>query len=248
MRMNRKLTWLFGIVFFLLPRVASAQCNSVANTLADGRIVGPFTVDSTGDVEIFVDVTAGHSYSFEVLQTTAESVPTLNIGLDPCPTGNPTGARDTTAIDPVLNFSGARLSWTADTDSDDFVVSTASPFLTTFTVSVSDTTQYNPRWSTFSGFTTQWGFQNTTNFNITGTLKVFTTAGTLVSNTTFDIPSGRVVFKTSSALTITANQSGNAIFTHNGPPGGIQADAYFVSSDVKTVVPAKFEGVREASH
>jgi hypothetical protein len=115
-------------------------------------------------------------------------------------------------------------------------------------VSVSDTTQYNPRWSTFGGYSTQWGFHNTTNTTISGTLKIYTTAGALVSNTTFNILSGRVVFKTSSGLAIAASQSGNAVFTHNGPPGAIQADGYMISGDGKTIVPTKFAPVRETVH
>lgn len=238
----------FGIVIFLLPRVASAVCVGVASTLADGRIVGPILVDSTADQEIFVDITAGHSYSFEVTATDGGSPPSVSIGTVSCPTVNPAGTRDTTEIDPVLTLGGVRLSWTADISSNTFVVSTSSADPIPYTVSVSETTQYNPRWSTFGGYTTQWGFQNTTNAAITGNLKIFTTAGTVVSNTTFAIPSGRVVFKTTTGLSIAVSQSGNAIFTHDGPPGGIQADAFMVSSDGKTVVPAKFGAAREAAH
>jgi uncharacterized Zn-binding protein involved in type VI secretion len=248
MKTGWKFLWFFGALILLLPSVANAQCDTVGNTLADGRIIGPFTIDNTADQQIYINVTAGHSYSFEILAPNAGEVPEVNIGENSCPITNPAGTTDTTDFDPVLTLSGGRLSWTATADSTTFVVSVATTSSSTYTVSVSDTTLYNPRWSTFGGYTTQWGLHNTTNTTISGNLVVTTTAGAVVSNTTFDIPPGRVVFKTSNGLGIAVSQSGNATFTHNGPPGAIQGDAYMVSSDVKTVVPTKFEAVRQSAH
>src|SRR5205085_2472434 len=63
-------------------------------------------------------------------------------------------------------------------------------------VSISDTTLYNARWSTFANFTTQWGFQNTTNqaINVKLVATGFTNcafSGTL----TFSVPANGEVFK-----------------------------------------------------
>lgn len=116
-----------------------------------------------------------------------------------------------------------------------------------FRVRLVETTMFSPRWSTFGGFFTSWGFHNTTNATIMGTLRVINSAGTEVANVTFDIPPGQVVFRDTRAtnLNLAANQAGNAIFTHNGPPGAIQADAFFLNADATVVVPGKFETARQ---
>ena len=251
--MRRKLLTMAGLsVCLLLSSNAKAVCDRFIHTVADGR-VKELSLSASEDVGLFFNGVPGHSYSVEMSdQESKINSKFLGVASELCPTTNAAGVNVTGGADPViLATRGFRGSFTATVGGTPFytlhIVNGATS--ADITYSVSDTTQYNPRWSTFSGFTTQWGFQNTTNFNITGTLKVFTTAGGIpISNTTFDILSGRVVFKTSTGLAIAPSQSGNAVFTHNGPPGGIQADAYFVSSDVKSIVPAKFEPVREASH
>ena len=250
--MRRELLTMAGLsVCLLLSNNAKAACDRFIHTVADGR-VKELSLAPSEDVGLFFNGVPGHSYSVEMSdQESKINSKFLGLASELCPTANAAGVNVTGGFDPViLATRGFRGSFTATVAGTPFytlhIVNSAAS--TDITYSVSDTTQYNPRWSTFSGFTTQWGFQNTTNFNITGTLKVFTTAGTLVSNTTFDILSGRVVFKTTTGLVIPASQSGNAIFTNNGPPGGIQADAFLISSDGKTVVPAKFDRLREAAH
>lgn len=64
-----------------------------------------------------------------------------------------------------------------------------------YSVSVTETTLYNPRWSTFSGFNTSWGFHNTTNVTLNVTLTVIRTTGEVLATDTFTVTAGRVVFK-----------------------------------------------------
>jgi hypothetical protein len=250
--MKRKASILMGLcVCLLLSGSAYASCDTFISTIPDGRLLS-ITLNASQDVGLFFNGVPGHSYSVELLEPNQGIVSmVLGQASELCPTSNASGVNLTTSIDPVLLTSrGFRGSFTATAG--------GSPFYTLHVVndvastgvqySVSDTTLYNPRWSTFGGYTTQWGFQNTTNTTITGNLIIKTTAGSVVSNTSFDITPGVVVFKTSNGLGIAASQSGSATFTHNGPPGAIQGDTYMVSSDVKTVVPTKFEPVRVAAH
>lgn len=114
-----------------------------------------------------------------------------------------------------------------------------------YTIQVFDTTLLSPRWSTFGGFYTSWGFENTTSAPILGTLTVVTSSGTVVANTTFTIQPGRVVFRDTrpTDLNFAPNQAGNVIFSHNGPVGGIVADGFMSNEGgaVFVTIPVKFE-------
>lgn len=117
------------------------------------------------------------------------------------------------------------------------------------TLRVAETTLMSPRWSTFSGFLTSWGFHNTTNTSITVTLKVFRVSlgvTTPEAEDTFGVPSGQVVFRSSTGLGIATNRQGFAIAVHDGPPGGIQADGFMVNPSTGAGFPVKFEELRAA--
>jgi hypothetical protein len=254
--MIRKLVATLGVcVYLLFSSQAKAICNSYTHVVADGTLVA-VTVPPSGSVAAFFNQTAGHSYSVEV-RDPADTGDVTNFFVGgagtTCPASNVAGFTSTVNVDPWGTSPGAffRGSFTATTSGTYHVIrldNSSGSVTLNLLVSVSDTTQYNPRWSTYGGYSTQWGFNNTTNTAISGTLKVYTNAGALVSNTTFSIDPGLVAFKSTSGLAIAASQAGNAIFTHNGPPGAIQADCYMISSDGKTIVPTKFQPVRETVH
>jgi hypothetical protein len=235
-----------------LPAIGHAEgiaCGNETVIVTDGRIVQSTIPASTTFWFIF-DGTVGRSYSIEIkdpVDPYGASPGTLTVyGPSSCSTVITT--RNTYLILPTIIGTGSRVSFTATGARIRFTVANSVASPRPYTVSVSETTQSNPRWSTIGGYTSQWGFHNTTNATISGNLRVYTTAGTQVANTTFSVSSGRVVFQSSTGLAIAADQSGNATFTHDGPPGAIQADAYMISADVTTVVPTKFEPVREAAH
>lgn len=108
---------------------------------------------------------------------------------------------------------------------------------------VTDTTLFNPRWSTWSGYDTSWGFTNTSDMTITGTLSVYETSGRLLKSAAVTIPAGGQVFRTSnpSDLNLPRNDAGYAVFSHNGPPQAIVGDAYMLNGPATVVVYAKFE-------
>ncbi|MGE3705251.1 MAG: hypothetical protein AB7I13_08265, partial [Vicinamibacterales bacterium] len=120
-----------------------------------------------------------------------------------------------------------------------------------FRVSASETTLFNSSWSTSGGYATQWGLQNTTEYTITGTLTVQESVGGTASHTrSVSLPANRTTFVTTydqfGGSTIPAGRGGSATFTHNGPPGAVQGDAYLVSGT--QVIPALFKAMRESAH
>lgn len=266
MKTKLGLTTLAGILILLgLPGVAQAQCNNPTFdiVLADGRpraITIAFNVSGTFVSGVLFRAAPGRSYSVEVFAEESLFVSEVFLGAanaTTCPLTNAAGVRVTTDIEPrgVFGSVPMRFSFTATAP----ITSSTSPFYIvrmrnpssgtapTVTITVSDTTLFSPRWSTFGGFFSSWAFHNTTNATITGNLRVINNTGTEVANVTFPILSGQVVFRDTRAtnLNLAANQAGNAIFTHNGPPGAIQADAFFLNAAATVVVPGQFEPVRQ---
>jgi hypothetical protein len=108
---------------------------------------------------------------------------------------------------------------------------------------ITDTTMFNPRWSTLSGYDTTWGFTNMSDMTITGTLYVFGLGNHVLAAPTVTIPANEQVFRGSggSDLNLPRNSYGTAIFEHNGPPGSIIGDAYMVNGTATVVTYTKFE-------
>ncbi len=112
-------------------------------------------------------------------------------------------------------------------------------------VSASETTLFNPRWSTCNDFLSSWGFMNTTpSTTINGLLSV--NDGTNTYTKSLSIPPERLIYVFSSESfdqgLIGANKAGSAWFAHDGPPGSIRGDCYYAKSPV--MVPSSFEPVR----
>ena len=243
-----------GLFVLWLPTVAHAgACTKWAEVVPDGRVSAPVDVTSTDDLRVVLRGVGGHSYSVQVTQL--DFFNNISVFFGPagnaCATADIAGLRRTEAIDPVVDPSTSeRGSFTA-TIANFYAARVAMSNGThAVTYTVSDTTLYNPHWSTFGGFFTSWGFHNTTNATINGNLRVINSAGTEVANVNFAIPSGTVVFRDtrSTDLNLAAQQAGSAIFTHDGPPGAIQADAFFLNGDASVVVPSEFKPIREAAH
>jgi hypothetical protein len=193
----------------------------------------------------FENLQDGHSYSAEVwdpFDSVNGTVPTLSLFDNSCT--NLQTYTDVSAVTPDLSSAYAdRISWIqAGTISEQiqmFNPDTANTY--SFYIRITDTTLYNPRWSTFSGFITQYAFVNKTNTDITGTLTLTDTSQTVFS-TSITIPAGREVLQSvpSSNLTVPLNDFGFATFAFVGPAGAIVADAYFLNSNASVVVPSTF--------
>ena len=198
-------------------------------------------IDVFGDNFVKVNLKAGHSYAAEVWDPTevfnvdSQGTSFLLILAVTC-SGPQDNFTDVTAMDPDLsNGMANRISWIQGSDATEIIdVSSFDPNLAhNYHMRLVDTTLYNARWSTVVGFSTHYGFLNTTQSAISGTLTLTESGGTqhVVS---FTIPAGGVAFKVISAggdaspgLQLAPNLAGSATFTFVGPAGAIKPDGYF---------------------
>lgn len=258
----RRLAFAVVCAAALMPALAhgASSCSGFVAPVVDGRINVPITIDIVADKSVEFYLQPGHSYSAEVLLPSFNNDMTVIFGgpNTACPAADSAGFTHTESTSPNFLTAGsyrrASITIPSGNNANDFYtirVGASNP--ETVTVSISDTTMYNPRWSTFSGFITQWGFQNTTNAAISGTLTVVDGVSGGPYTKSVSVPAGgKTVFVTTSDTfgggPIPGSHAGGAIFTHNGPPGSIKADAYFINGSGSVIVPSEFKAVREAAH
>jgi len=244
-------------VLSISAHAAGTLCASATRLIPDGRILDFDFVPEASTGWYQFNVVAGRSYSVEVRDDVEDDNADLNTVTLTTGCGASVTVNDTTQLDPVLAANSFRSSFTASaTGPIEISVPNGNAGAGHYVaVSVSDTTVFNPRWSTFSGFVTQYGFQNTSSGSITGTLTVTSVLGSAVAPVTisFSVPANSEVFKivgaaNTSDVVIPASHAGYAVFTHNGPPGGLVTDAYFINPSATVIVPAVFTSVREKSH
>lgn len=245
----------------ILPVLGFASpCNAPTVVPADGRIVDfDFVGPSTSNFYQF-SATSGHSYSVEVRQdyddVNGDLAVTLSGTAGSCPTPAVlAGTNDTTASEPALPSNASRLSFTA-TGTGIHRIQVANGNGSTgryISVTVSETTVYNPNWSTFGTFLTQYNFLNTTSQPINGKLIVTPTFGSSLTQrvvnfviTASGTPGSRVGITAGPGFDadIPKDSAGYAIFTHDGPPGGLLTQAQFLNGNATVIVPTKFEAVR----
>jgi hypothetical protein len=158
---------------------------------------------------------------------------------------------DTDFIEPVsisclgsASFCGAArtaLKTAGDTDVFFPVIQINEVHGAQFRVRVEETTQFNPFWSTSSGFETYYAIQNTTNDDCSVTLDLRTQAnGTPAggaSSATFTLAANTSTTRHTGAgdLNLANSQVGQATVTHDCPPGAIQVDAYASTKLGKTM-------------
>jgi hypothetical protein len=116
----------------------------------------------------------------------------------------------------------------------DFYFSVSQNVGGNFRARVEETTLFSPAWSTAVGAETYWTVQNTTNEQLFGTLVLLNAAGGIVlkvdlpvtaPSTMASIAPGGSYSTNTLALGVADNQSGSAVFFHNGPPGAVQIHA-----------------------
>ncbi len=252
--------WMFLVVFTLTISTAAfagSTCALATLVEADGSIKDfDFAAPSTSVYYQF-GVTTGHSYSVKVVQDYDDKDTDITVAVNneasTCNVAVPS-VTVTTNAEPILSVNGFRESFTAAASGTySIVVSNSNGAAGRYiAVSVSDTTMYNVRWSTFGGFVTQWGFQNTTNQPISVKFSVTASAGGAFSgsNGPFVIPANSQVFRaigTSGQDINTVNPyAGFMVESNDGPPGGLLVDAFFVNGSV--IVPAVFQPVRSLQH
>ncbi len=250
-----KLVSFLGMLVLISPMLAfgaGTACGTDTHLVADGRILD-FDFIAPGTTGFYrVDLVAGRSYSIEVRQDFDVNNTDLTISVlsGACP-GAAVVVNNTANTEPstqVNAFRGSFVPASTGTFHISVVHGNGAGVGRYVSVSVSDTTVFNPRWSTFATFITQWGFLNTTGTSLTGTLTVIDSVSGGPYTKQVTIPPGPTVFVTTTDTftggPIPNAHAGSSFFTHNGPPGSILTDCFFVSGNAQVIVPSRFEAVR----
>jgi hypothetical protein len=236
----------------------STDCTTPVLMIADGRITQSiFPQNTTYWYGIYVQ--AGHSYSMEFeppadnyLNATRVQFTTLAVFgpgdmLQACRGASSVVVTQNSGYAPVIlknsNGAGRRVSFTAQSAGLHLVAVTNVAGTGSYSFRAVDTTLFNVRWSTWSGYTNQWSFMNVSDMPISGTLTIYTGTLGVLAVVQISIPSGAQAFRFSSPsdLNLAANQGGYAIFSHNGPPNSIIADAYMINATGTVVTYTKFQ-------
>lgn len=224
---------------------APTTCPNDPVVVSDGTAASDDLIFPASSAFYALNAKGGHSYSVEVFDTvdpTAAMSPTIKVTTD-CSTS--IGATDVTTVDPDLSggFSN-RVSWIQSSDQTLYIaVMNPDPNGSyTYSIRVTDTTQFNPRWSTYTPFNTQWGFTNTTTSPITGTLTVYDSTGTVLATVTKTFPANLFTLIDAKASGVPVNHFGDAVFAYTGPAGAILPDTVLINSTATIIVQYEFTG------
>ncbi len=264
--MKKTVTFVFLLSTLLLAITLGAQadntvCGGAIFLVPDGSLhEGTFT--SLGQARHFRFVArANRSYGIMVENlspTDGEQNVSISAPTDAC-AGTQLPTRSTPQIEPFSNtgsgmsqFGGVRLSLKTASDTDVFfVVSTGIASVPgDFRVRMEETTLFNPLWSTFGGFETFYRFQNATNSGCSVTLRLVSDLGTVVANPTFTVSANSTAATRTTGptdLDLGNDQAGQAVITHDCPPGAIQVDGFTGRFDLATpvVLPIKIQAARQ---
>ena len=238
----------------------STYCTTPVLIVSDGRVTqSTFPQNTTYWYGIYVAQTqVGHSYSVEFVPQADNYLNSIHVQFDTlavygpsdslqaCRGNSSVSTTQNSGYSPVLrngNGTGRRVSFTALSAGLYLISGTNLAASGAYSFRAVDTTLFNPRWSTWSGYDDQWGFMNLSDMPITGTLTVYGPNNGAIVAVQVTVPAGGEVFRSSNSsdLNLPRNSSGYAIFSHNGPPNSILADAYMLNSSATVVVPSKFE-------
>ncbi len=240
-----------------LALAESTDCTTPVLIVTDGRVTqSAFSQNSTYWYGIYAQ--AGHSYSVEFVPPADNYLNSTHVQFGPIAVFGPgdymQGCRGNSSVlvtqnsgySPVLrnsNGTGRRISFTALSAGLHLIAISNVALSGTYSFRAVDTTLFNPRWSTWSGYDDQWGFLNLSDMPITGTLTVYGLGNSAVASVQVTVPAGGEVIRNSypSDLNLPRSTSGYAIFSHNGPPDSILADAYMLNGNATVVVVSKFE-------
>ncbi|HTD23678.1 MAG TPA: hypothetical protein VK738_13555 [Terriglobales bacterium] len=249
---------------------AGSACNKATVLNGDGRILDFDFVAPTSANYYQFNVSANHSYSVEVRQdyddlqsgtpdlTTAaftDSACSVALGNANTLAAN-NNVHHTENNDPALPANSQRFSFTPTASGTVYLAVTNSNASTGryVSITVAETTIFYSRWSTFSGFSTQWAYQNTSSQPVAVTLTVIDTLGSPLMNpnpivVSFSVAAGSEVFQlTPSTVAAPAQHGGPAFATTDGPPGAVLPDCYFINGTATIVVPSTISPVRQSAH
>ncbi len=251
---------LISVVCLLLASLALAQTKPGRTKPSGIRIAttcGADPVlpsDGTVNLEDFIfnattayynlNVKGGHSYSIEVwdpVDPTAAVAPTLQLLQANCSTQIP--STDVTTVDPDLSGGfAARISW-IQASSASIHIALANPDQTngyTFVIRVTDTTLFNPRWSTYSGYSTSWGLTNTTPTDLNGTMTVYDSTGSILATKQATLKAAEPNFLDTTGINVPPGHAGYATFAYVGPAGAIVGDGFMIAPSGNPIIPVLF--------
>jgi len=239
-------TWMFA---------ESTDCHNPVAVVPDGRSTYNWShMDGNSNYYWSWVGQAGHSYSIELVfdfnndnSSTAPSISSynvFNVGDNICSGGSTfEGYFWTGTMSPQLPTPSFRVGALAGASGMYGLRITTGKNGGDFSFRIVDTTLFNPRWSTWSGYDTQWGFYNTSDTDIQGVLSIYTSSGTLLKTVNVIVKAGQQAFHLSipQDLNLPRNMGGVATFAWVGPPGALMADAYMLNGNASMVVQSKFE-------
>lgn len=244
------------LMVLLLPALGYAEgtsCGFETVIVPDGRIVES-TIPGSTTFWFLLEIENERSYSIEIKSRIAQwnvfpGTMTVFSGTDGCSGTSTLTTRNTVTITPRVPNTARRESFIGVNTRHRMELVNSTTSAIEYTFSVVETTLYSPRWSTFAGFFTSYGFQNTTNATINGTLTMVNGAGTTVTTFNVAISAGLVAFTDTIQLGVGANDAGSATFTHDGPPGAVVADAFIQNFNTSPPViqPVRFEAPRQGN-
>jgi uncharacterized repeat protein (TIGR01451 family) len=226
-------------------------CDVYSPLLPDGRSVAR-SLANGGTAWYLASLREGSSYSVEAANPLGTGVPTVTVfsGADACSGASSVVVLNTTGTDARAGAS-SRSSFTAtgpDTRYRIRVVNSTGSTLS-YSMQVGETALFSPAWSTGGTSETYYSFQNTTNATVTGTLTLRDSAGLVLDTQFLSIAAGQAGATNTSAgaMNVPRNRTGTAEFSHNGPPGAINAHASIASfaSVPPYVQVIRFQAVRE---
>ena len=244
-----------------LPVRATAEslsCTAPEIIVTDGRLTQSTFPDST-TYWFGIYAQANHSYSAEFVpstdnyyNTTKIRIATLavygpNDTLQSCRGNSSVVVTQNSGYAPVIqkggNGMGRRISFTAPSSGLYLICVTNLAGAGTYAFRAVDTTLISVRWNTSGGYDTLWTLLNVSDMPITGTLYLLDMGGQVLTAVPLSIsPGGRVAHTSATTdLNLPRNSAGIAMFSHNGPPDSILAEA-FLNGPTLTV-PEKFESV-----
>jgi len=238
----------------------SGGCDGTAPTLiADGSTlkdnIAAAPMGGTAAAYYTTFLKPGHSYSAEVWDPFEQNLTIVKLlfpylkALDS--SCQAISSSDVSGMDPVLALGfNARISWVQpDGQVLIFVNLVNTDYLMSYNynIQLTDTTLHNPRWTTWSGFNTTYGFMNTTDAAISGVLTVTDAVSGPYPPVSVTIPANGQIFEIisgtgngSPGLNLPKNRVGFADFAFIGPADAIVGDAYYLNSNATVVVPSSF--------
>lgn len=236
----------------------ATTCNQAAILPEDGTSGGYSTSIPAGSTNYYIQVfLTGHSYSVDVWDPFDANLfhfPFFLGVFDYQTCSTAISYQNTGGTAPYLYDNANRVSWIQSLTGQQAIKVQNFDTLNSYSyyIRIIDTTLYNPRWSTYSGYTTQYSFVNVSanSSPIVGTLTVYDNTSTsitpvVLATATITVPSGGQYLYTVMPPTVPANHFGFSTFAFVGPPGVIRADAYFINSSATVVVPSTFGPISE---